>query len=79
MAENLWETNGGVYFGNRILPDKAAHDRSLLDEDWQVVRDKFHHYTGDRHLVTVARPSALRSAEHTMLSENCVTLMPTRG
>ena len=50
---NLWETDGGVYFGHRILPDQASHDRSLLDEEWQVVGDKLHRYTGDRHLVTV--------------------------
>jgi len=53
MPANLWETDDGVYFGHRILPDHAEHDRSLLDEEWRVVRDKFHHYTGDRHLVTV--------------------------
>ncbi|HVB79264.1 MAG TPA: type IV secretory system conjugative DNA transfer family protein [Candidatus Binataceae bacterium] len=53
MPGSLWETDGGIYFGHRILPDRAAHDRSLLDEQWQVVRDKFHHYTDDRHLVTV--------------------------
>ena len=35
------------------MPDQAKHDRSLLDEEWQVVRDKFHHYTYDRHVVTV--------------------------
>jgi type IV secretion system protein VirD4 len=53
VPDNLWTTDGGVYFGHRILPDRAAHDRSMLDEEWQIVRDKFHHYTGDRHLVTV--------------------------
>jgi type IV secretion system protein VirD4 len=53
VADNLWATDGGVYFGHRITPDRAAHDRSLLDEEWQVVSDKFHHYTSDRHLVTV--------------------------
>jgi hypothetical protein len=42
-----------VYFGHRILPDHAPHDRSLLDEPWNVVRDKEHRYTSDRHLVTV--------------------------
>ena len=25
----------------------------MLDEQWQVVSDKFHRYTSDRHLVTV--------------------------
>lgn len=53
MSDNLWATNGGVYFGHRIMPDQAGHDRSLLDEPWNVVRDKFHHYMSDRHLVTV--------------------------
>jgi hypothetical protein len=53
MPDSLWATNEGVYFGQRIMPDRAQHDRSLLDEEWQIVRDKFHHYTGDRHLVTV--------------------------
>lgn len=51
--DNLWATDGGVYFGQRVTPDKALHDRSLLDEEWQIVSDKFHRYTGDRHLVTV--------------------------
>ena len=50
---NLWETDGGVYFGHRVLPDKAGHDRSLLDEEWQATPDKLHRYTSDRHLVTV--------------------------
>jgi type IV secretion system protein VirD4 len=53
VPDNLWATDGGVYFGHRITPDKAAHDRSLLNEEWQVVADKFHRYTADRHLVTV--------------------------
>ncbi len=53
MPDNLWATDGGVYFGNRILPDQAEHDHSLLDDEWQIVKDKFHRYTGDRHLVTV--------------------------
>src|SRR5262249_14498753 len=30
--------------GQRILPDRAAHDRSLLDEPWNVVADKEHRY-----------------------------------
>ena len=58
MPQNLWATDGGVYFGHRIMPDKAPHDRARLDEDWQIVGDKFHRYTGDRHLVTVG-PTAL--------------------
>lgn len=53
MPGSLWETDEGVYFGHRVLPDRATRDRSLLDEEWQAVRDKFHRYTGDRHLVTV--------------------------
>lgn len=53
MADNLWATDGGVYFGQRVLPDEAAHDHSLLDEEWRAVTDKFHRYTADRHLVTV--------------------------
>ena len=53
MPDNLWATDGGVYFGNRVLPDQATLDRSLLDEEWQVVPNKLHRYTGDRHLVTV--------------------------
>jgi type IV secretion system protein VirD4 len=50
---NIWETDGGVYFGQRVLPDKYQPSRSLLDEDWQPTPDKFHHYKSDRHLVTV--------------------------
>jgi type IV secretion system protein VirD4 len=53
VPDNLWATDGGVYFGHRITPDTAAHDRSLLDEDWHVERNMFHRYTRDRHLVTV--------------------------
>jgi type IV secretion system protein VirD4 len=53
VADNLWASDGGVYFGQRVLPDRASHDRSLLDHDWQAVPNKFHHYTSDRHLVTV--------------------------
>jgi type IV secretion system protein VirD4 len=53
VAENLWATDNGVYFGQRVLPRDAPHDHSLLDEEWRIVSDKFHHYTSDRHLVTV--------------------------
>jgi type IV secretion system protein VirD4 len=53
LAANLWATDGGVYFGHRIMPDQAHHDRSLLDEPWNVVGDKLHLYASDRHLVTV--------------------------
>lgn len=53
MAENLWAIDGGVYFGQRVLPDAPPHDHSLLDEEWRIVADKFHRYTSDRHLVTV--------------------------
>jgi type IV secretion system protein VirD4 len=52
VANNLWATDGGVYFGQRVVPDLAAHDRSLLDEEWQV-SSKLHRYRSDRHLVTV--------------------------
>jgi type IV secretion system protein VirD4 len=52
MADNLWATDGGIYFGHRVLPDQPRHDRSLLDEEWEVVADKFHRYTSDRHVVT---------------------------
>jgi type IV secretion system protein VirD4 len=47
---NLWETNGGVYFGQRCAapadPDKP------LEGDWQPTAD-LHRYTGDRHLITI--------------------------
>jgi type IV secretion system protein VirD4 len=52
MPDNLWATDGGVYFGHRVLPDEPRHDRSLLDEEWQVT-GKLHRYTSDRHLLTV--------------------------
>lgn len=53
MAEKLWSTDGGVYFGQRILPDTPTEFRSLLDEEWNIVADRFHRYEGDRHLLTV--------------------------
>ena len=53
MAENIWATDGGVYFGHRVMPDGAGPDRSLTDEEWRVANDKLHLYTGDRHLGTV--------------------------
>lgn len=52
MADNLWAADDGVYFGHRILPDHAGHDRSLLDEEWQVT-NLLHRYTSDRHVVSV--------------------------
>lgn len=53
MPADIWATDGGIYFGHRILPDQPAHDRSLLDEPWEIVPDKFHRYPRDRHLLTV--------------------------
>ena len=51
--KNIWETDGGIYFGQRVMPDQAAQGYSLLDEEWNPTPDKQHRYTKDRQLVTV--------------------------
>ena len=50
MPENLWATDGGVYFGYQVVPPEDA-DEPLLGH-WRP-SGKEHRYTGDRHLVTV--------------------------
>ena len=61
MPENLWARNGGIYFGFGVTPTKSQPHQSILDEEWQTLRDKTNLYpnpadptnAGDRHLITV--------------------------
>ena len=50
MPENLWATDGGVYFGYQVTPPEDADEP--LQGDWRP-SGREHRYTGDRHLVTV--------------------------
>ena len=50
MPDNLWTTDGGVYFGYQVAPPEDGDEP--LSGDWRV-SGREHRYTGDRHLVTV--------------------------
>ena len=50
MSKNIWETDGGVYFGYQCAAPPDI-DQPLAGE-W-TPRAEMHRYTGDRHLVTL--------------------------
>jgi len=50
MPANIWETDGGVYFGHQCAVP-ADPDQPLAG-DW-TPRAELHRYTGDRHLITI--------------------------
>src|SRR5579859_6507836 len=51
MPVNVWETDGGIYFGHRYERQEMPREKSLLDVEGRVTAD-LHRYTADRHLVT---------------------------
>lgn len=50
MRENIWATNGGIYFGQQITP--PGEDENPLTGRWSP-KSEAHAYRGDRMLLTI--------------------------